>query len=756
MNPGKITLACGLVSSLLVSMLVASTTGSLPAGASVGTGGSFVPVTPSRIADTAEASSGFSSDGHFGGGESRTLQVTGRAGVPALTSVSAVVLDVAAASSRDTKVYVDPSDETRRLSALSIHGATTWDSTTVIVRPGPDGKVKVFNEAGATRMNVDVQGYFTKSSTSSTTGGFVPTTPTRVVDSANNKGFTSAVSGGTAKAVQLAGSADIPADATGVFAHVRVLNATGQGGLRFAPYNGSISQSTPSLVNYDSDRPFDGSGVIPVDSNGTAQLLGSTNTTFDVAIDVHGYFTRGTGGGSFHPLTNGRVYDSASSPSGNLAPGEVREIKVGGKASVPDTTDLGSVAMSITALDWTSRGYVSVVNSDLANDNGTSNLAYTGSYADTGTALTSSAIVEVSRGNTVTVRNRSSSSSVRLLINSAGWFDRSQTAQVDEAGPSTLGPNPEVQFADASNQASQQLTFNLPIDASLGREMSGARVVIKSSGTELGYYSGVAVDADGVDVPTILSVNGAQVIQAVTPTASTTFPVTAFPAFKAKDANYGPTAALYPEVAREQGSGLSASQIIENIDAAMAERIADLRDPGAGDETPADPPGTPAYSSNPDEVEDGTDPEAVTTFASKPYIPIPARRNDKSGAPIKPKFYYYNPDAKTRPSWHDYCTNSKDAMEINGYSVNFRGPCGRHDLCIEFKQAPERYYCDDGFKSWLRTNCRHAIDNSKSLTRCYSWVDIYVAAVRRTTEKHGGGWGHDGETWYPAYRWSPW
>jgi hypothetical protein len=461
------------------------------ADASTGTGGSFVAVTPQRIADTSTDGSGFSTDGHFGGGESKTVQVTNRAGVPTLANVSAVVIDVAGASSRDTRLYVDPSDETRRLASLSINGADGWDSTTVIVRPGSDGKIKIFNEAGATRVNIDIQGYFTKSSTAASAGGFVSTTPARVIDSSNGKGLTSKVSGGAAKLIKLAGVDGVPSGATGVFAHVRVLNSNDSGGARFTAGDETIGQNTPSLVNYESGRPFDGSGIIPLDSNGRAKLWGSTGTTFDIAIDVHGYFTAGTGGGSFHPVNNDRIYDSASSPSGNLAPGETREVKVGGRVNIPDSENLGSVALSVTALDWTSSGYISVVNADLVDDNDTSNLAYTGTYSSTTTALTSSAVVEMSNTNSVKIRNRSASS-VRILLNAQGWFDTPQSPEEAFAGPTSgLIATSGVAMNDSGPIANAEVLVDAwPNDDYVAGLAEGAEVPVWPVGT-------VTADANG-------------------------------------------------------------------------------------------------------------------------------------------------------------------------------------------------------------------------------------------------------------------
>ncbi len=332
--------------------------------------------------------------------------------------MSAVVLDVAGASSTDSRLFVDPSDATRNLGSLSLSGSG-WDSTTVIVEPGADGKIKIFNERGTTRVNVDVQGYFTKTSGEATTGGYVPTGPTRVVDSVNGKQLTTALTGSTAKTIQVADTDGIPSNVTAVFAHVRALNASGAGGLRFTAADQSIGQGTPSMLNYEPGRAFDTGGIIAVDAAGKAKIQVSSGTSVDVAIDVHGYFTKGTDGGSFEPMENQRLWDSANTAAGNLAAGEARTIKVGGLLGMPDDARLGSVALSIVARDYTSSGYISVVNADLSGDNGTSNLAYTGTYD--ATAPTASAIVQTSGDRKITIRNRSSSS-VRVALNAQGWF----------------------------------------------------------------------------------------------------------------------------------------------------------------------------------------------------------------------------------------------------------------------------------------------------------------------------------------------
>lgn len=206
--------------SVVGSVVIASALLTLPsAHASGGTGGSYVPVSPARVADTVSGT-GFSNDSPFVADQTRLVKVTGVGGIPT-SNVGAVVLDVAAASTVDSRIYAYAGDETRGLSMMSVDGGAGWTSTTYIVRPDSYGKIKVYNEAGSTKLNIDVQGYFTASGTDSSTGGYVPVTPTRIVDTPANKGIASTITSGPTYVVDPS-SADVPTNATGLYAAIRV------------------------------------------------------------------------------------------------------------------------------------------------------------------------------------------------------------------------------------------------------------------------------------------------------------------------------------------------------------------------------------------------------------------------------------------------------------------------------------------------------------------------------------------------------
>lgn len=402
----------------LVAALLASSLAIIPrpATASVGDGGSYVAVAPTRIANTA-TTTGFGSAGSFNANQTRLLTVTGVAGVPT-TNVGAVVIDIAASSTANSRIYTYSSDETRGLAALSLKAQAGFDSTTIVVRPGPDGKIKIYNELGTTELNVDIQGYFTETSTDSTTGGFVPIKPSRMVDTTSGVGISTKLAASTSYTVEMGGVDDIPANAVGIFANVRAQNATAEGGLRVTASNATPSYSTPVLLNFDAGSRYDTGAAIALGPDGKFKVFSGAST--DLVIDVQGYFTAGTGGGSFHPLSNTRVWDSYSSSAGAIAPGEKRVVDVTGLGGVP-VEEVGSVALGITIKGWSNNGSVSVYNADLPDANGTANVSFTGT-SDGGVARQSTSFVDLNGSGELVIANNSTNSDITVALNAQGWI----------------------------------------------------------------------------------------------------------------------------------------------------------------------------------------------------------------------------------------------------------------------------------------------------------------------------------------------
>ena len=217
---------------------------------------------------------------------------------------------------------------------------------------------------------------------------------------------------------------------------------------------------------------------------------------------------------------------------------------------------------------------------------------------------------------------------------------------------------------------------------------------------------------------------------------------------------------------------MTPEDVVEIVDGASQQLVIDL-------ENPESLPG------------EGTATGQMTTMASAPSKARVPHWTRSNGSKIWPKYYVYDPDNKNgrnqaRKGWHDYCTGLKfkyrpdigapDSAKFQypsgnprypNYtsSVSFRGPCARHDLCIQYKQAPTRYYCDDELKTHIRMNCRYYIradlypSRKKGLEASYARAGFYHYWVRYSTggNTDSGKWGQNQYTSvWPTYRYDDW
>jgi len=95
-----------------------------------------------------------------------------------------------------------------------------------------------------------------------------------------------------------------------------------------------------------------------------------------------------------------------------------------------------------------------------------------------------------------------------------------------------------------------------------------------------------------------------------------------------------------------------------------------------------------------------------------------ARANNSSVVTVPPN-YVYNPHR----GWpHDYCTASPDEFPAPvGPKADFRGPCARHDMCLEAHKVPAQV-CHGQLRNDLITNCNHWYGWNNPLR--YSCADV--------------------------------
>ncbi|SFK19192.1 Protein of unknown function [Cellulomonas sp. KH9] len=224
-------------------------------------------------------------------GETITLPVAGRAGVPAV-GASAVAMTVTATDSAGPGfVQVVPTSGPTSLGSTSNVNLTAAGQTVanlVIVPVGSDGSVQLYNSSG-TDVIADVVGYFTgPTAGTSTEGLFVPVTPGRLADTRQSPG--EALAGGTQLTVDPQGRTGLPASGvSAVFLNVTATDTAAAGYLQVMP-TGRATPGSASSVN------FTGAGQTTATSTiGTlgdhGQLSVHTPTTAHVILDVSGYFT---------------------------------------------------------------------------------------------------------------------------------------------------------------------------------------------------------------------------------------------------------------------------------------------------------------------------------------------------------------------------------------------------------------------------------------------------------------------------------
>lgn len=124
-----------------------------------GSGARFVPLKPARVLDTRDGTGG--TLGQVAGGNSVTLTVATRGGVPP-TGATAVVLNVTAVgASAPSHVTVWPANVAKPDASNLNFSAGQTIPNLVMVGLSPTGQAKLFNNSGNVHLIADVVGYFT-------------------------------------------------------------------------------------------------------------------------------------------------------------------------------------------------------------------------------------------------------------------------------------------------------------------------------------------------------------------------------------------------------------------------------------------------------------------------------------------------------------------------------------------------------------------------------------------------------------------
>ena len=211
----------------------------------------------------------------------------------------------------------------------------------------------------ATALGGNVIGGFGVASASTTGGTYFPLSPIRILDTR----ITHQTLGPSGTlTLQVAGVNGVPANATAVAVNVTVTNTTAPSYLSVYP----AGEATPNVSNLN----WDGGGttianlaVVPVGASGSITFFNDQGNV-DVVVDLQGYFSSGTTGSYYVPLTPARITDTrANSGEPNagktLGPGSTLNIQVAGMGGIP-SSGVTAAVLNVTVTDTTAPSYLSI------------------------------------------------------------------------------------------------------------------------------------------------------------------------------------------------------------------------------------------------------------------------------------------------------------------------------------------------------------------------------------------------------------
>ncbi len=271
--------------------------------------GLFNPVNPFRIADT-RMNSGYQYSGQtLSKGKILNLVVTGQSSgsntIPS-SNVEAVLLNITEtnASSDGGYLTVYPTaalpNSPPDTSTLNFNA---WQSVSnrVIVPVGVDGQISVYAGSSSADVVVDISGWFTGNSVSSTGNKFIPVSPVRIADSRDGSGLL--LQGhplqpgnlnelGNPDSIQTFGVSgdNIPSTAIAVVVNITTTNTTTNGGY-LTEFPGNSAPQGTSDLNWNRGETVANCAIISLSSSGIFNVANAISSS-DVIVDVTGYYVK--------------------------------------------------------------------------------------------------------------------------------------------------------------------------------------------------------------------------------------------------------------------------------------------------------------------------------------------------------------------------------------------------------------------------------------------------------------------------------
>lgn len=325
----------------------------------------IVPVSPARLVDT--RTTGETIDGRFEGEGRRvadstlTLEVNGRAGVPA--DATAVVMNITAVRPSGTGYVTAYPCDADRPQASSLNYSTGQNlGNEIIARVSAAGTVCLYT-FGEIDMTADAVGYVPANSP------YRPQTPARLMDTRigaqtidgdfSSDGVRPA---DTQFVLRVTGRNGVPAGAAAAVVNITAVNPQGSGFVTAHPCEDE--RPVTSALNYVGGVTRGNEIVAKLSPNGELCLYNSAAT--HLTVDIVGWLPVAA---SFTPVAPGRFVDSRAGQTtvdgrlegfGALAAGDSLRIKIAGRDAVPN--EATAAVINIAAIRPAATGYFTVWN----------------------------------------------------------------------------------------------------------------------------------------------------------------------------------------------------------------------------------------------------------------------------------------------------------------------------------------------------------------------------------------------------------
>ena len=169
----------------------------------------------------------------------------------------------------------------------------------------------VAGEHDVTGTNGDAEGDALLEVTGPTLSTYHPITPVRVLDTRKAIGLWGKLTAGTPRTFKVTGHNGIPAGATAITGNATVVNSSAASSIYLGPT--AIAHPSTFTLSFNKGQVANRGVTVALSATGTLSVTyRATTGTTDLVLDVSGYFSPGTSGDTYHPLTPARVLDTRS------------------------------------------------------------------------------------------------------------------------------------------------------------------------------------------------------------------------------------------------------------------------------------------------------------------------------------------------------------------------------------------------------------------------------------------------------------